>query len=70
MPPPPPERKEKTTYYVLANFQCNTEVLPEIDEGKEESYFYNLYFNITCYSGSRQGIQCHIPCFAFINIEP
>jgi ribosomal protein S6 len=39
MPPPPPERKEKTTYYVLANFQCNTEVLPEIDEGKEESYF-------------------------------
>lgn len=54
---PPPERKEKTTYYALANFQCNTEVLPEIDEGKEESYFYNLYFNITCYSGSRQGIQ-------------
>ena len=35
MPPPPPERKEKTTYYVLANFQCNTEVLPEIDEGKK-----------------------------------
>jgi hypothetical protein len=55
--PSPPEKKKKTTHYVLANFQWNKEVLPEIDEGKEELYLYNLYLNITCYSGSRQGIK-------------
>jgi hypothetical protein len=57
-------------YHVIKWLYMLLAYLPEIDEGNEESYFYNLYFSITCYSGSRHGIQCHIPCFAFINIEP